>query len=194
MQGANQAIGGGGNHTAALHLTAIGADPAIPQARQPEGSAIAAADQPSLLKKAIGRQQAAAVAPGAAETRLLGHGFAAGIKGTVGGEGILAPFRQQAPKHQGRLRPAMLLAQGQDRLAGSDRATRGVVRLQARRQGHPKAAAQGPDLDAEAEATTHGWTSLKRQANLDPQLPIASKGLGVRFSPLKVGPARGWAT
>ena len=133
MQGTDQAIGGGGDHTAALHLTAVGADPAVPEARQPEGGAIAAADQATLLIKAIGGQQAAAVAPGAAETGLFRHGFAAGVERTVGQEGILTPFRQQAPEHQRRLRPAMLLAQGQHRFARGDQVTRGVIALQTRR-------------------------------------------------------------
>ena len=84
------------------------------------------------------------MAPGAAEAGLLRHGFATGVERTVGREGILAPFRQQAPEHQRRLRPAMLLAQGQHRFARGDQLARGVVPIQARRQGHPQLAAQGP--------------------------------------------------
>ena len=193
MQGTDQAIGGGGDHAAALHLTAIGADPAIPQPRQPKGGTIAAADQAPLLIEAIGGQQAAAVAPGAAEAGLLRHGFAAGVERTVGREGILAPFRQQTPEHQRRLGPAMLLAQGQHRFARGNQVARGVVPLQARRQGYPQLAAQGADGDGEAEATTHGWTRLERgQTRIQPSRSPARAA--VRFSPFQGGSAGGRAT
>ena len=116
MHWGHQGVGGGGEQAAAVKFAAVRTEPALPEAPEPEGLAIAAAKAAPLLKKGIGRHQGAVMAPGAAKTGFFRHGFAAGKDRAAGGAGIAGPGRQQAPEGQGGLDAALILAAEQHRL------------------------------------------------------------------------------
>ena len=170
MHPPQQVVRGGGEHAATLQFAAIGADPALPQPAEPEGGAIAAAKQPGLLvgparagvdaalpfEEAVGGQQGAAMAPGGAEERFLGHGLAAGVDRPPHPQRILAPLRQKAPQRQAHLQAAVLLALQQHRLARAHLLSRRVVLQQPRRQGALEPGQQLIDRGGEAVATAHG--------------------------------------
>ena len=194
MHPSQQIVGSGGEHAAGFQLAAIGAAPAFPQSTQPEGLAIAAAEQPGLLvgaaavgigaalpfEEAIGGQQGAAMAPGSTEEGFFGHAFAAGVDRPPHPQGILAPLGQEAPEGQAHLQLFMLLALQQHRLPGSHLPARGVVLHQPRRQGPLQPRQQLVDRGAEAVATAHG----RRVGRME------GSG-GIRFSPQAGDPAGG---
>jgi len=134
MQRRHQGIGPGGEHAAGLEFAAIGADPALPQPRQPERPARGRCQAMPLLQEGISRNQAAPMPPTAPKRGLLCHGFAAGIERSgaraaigPGGQGILDPLGHQPPQHQGRCGAAMLVAHDQHRLPRHDQPPRGVM-------------------------------------------------------------------
>ena len=133
MDRTQQGVGGGGEDAAGLEFAAIGTDPVVPQAAQPEGSAVLAADPVGLLLpfwamafpfrrrplfvEAIGRQQAAVLAPGTTKERLLAHRLAAGIDRPALAAGVLQPARHEAPLGVAHLQSALLLPLDQKRFA-----------------------------------------------------------------------------
>ena len=155
MQRRHQGIGLGGEHHRALHLTAIGANPAVPQRRQPKRFAIGARDAVALFKKGIGRQQPAPVPPGPAKAGLLHHRFSAGIEGPWGLQGIFAPLRQQAPQHQSALHRSMLLALQQHRFSRTNQGSWGVVLRQPRGHRPLQMGQQGIKRTTQGKASAH---------------------------------------
>jgi len=165
MQRRHQLIGLGGEHHRALHLAAIGANPAVPQRRQPKRFATRARDAVALFKEGIGWQQPAPVAPGPAKAGLLHHCFRAGIERPWAFQWVFAPLRQQAPQHQSAFHRPVLLALQQHRFSRPDQRSGGVVLSQPRRHRPLQMGQQG------IKGATQGKASAHRAST------------GVRFSP-----------
>ena len=175
MHPCQQGVGGAGEQAAGLHLAAIGPHPAIPQSPQPKGRLVAPAKQPGLLPRpagvgvraglplveAIGGHKGAAMAPGTAEGGLFGHGFGAGIDRAPSAQGLLAPFRQQAPQHQTHLQASMLLPLQQEGFAGAHLRSGQVVLHQAGRERTLQALQELIDWCGEGVAAAHGGGGVR---------------------------------
>jgi hypothetical protein len=105
--------------------------------------------------EAIGRQQAAVMAPGTTKERLLAHRFAAGIDRAAFAVGVLQPAGDQTPLGEAHLRPALLLPLDQQWFTGPHLLPRLVVLEQTLRQRTLEPGEQLIDRGGERVAATH---------------------------------------
>ena len=161
---AHQCIGVGGDEGGGLQRRAVRRLPVFPQAGEGEQPLALQADEPRLLARgrglpfveAVGGDEAAHAAEGAAEGRLLGHRLAARVGELRRHRGVLRPGGQQAPLDVHRLQPGLgllpAMAHDEDRLCGRDVVAR-------RGLGHGVDAEVAGDVGRrglEGEASAHG--------------------------------------